>query len=294
MLEANALDTMNDRAELQAFVNGAFLPLSQATLHISDLAIQRGYGIFDYFKASGQVPLFLDDYLDRFYTSASLMYLEVPYTKDELRAIISQLLQQNSIAESGVKMILTGGYSENSFDIAAANLIIQQQPLQMPSAAKVQQGISIITHEYLRDFPVIKTINYTMGIRLLHHMREQNAEETLYVSDGVVTEFPRCNFFIVTKENTLVTPAHNILRGITRKNILALAAKKYKIEERDISLAEVYAAQETFLTSTTKRILPIVQVNGKQIGTGTPGPVTLGLLQDLIALEHATVAEAAR
>ncbi|GAB3204580.1 branched-subunit amino acid aminotransferase/4-amino-4-deoxychorismate lyase [Pontibacter aydingkolensis] len=285
---------MEAQSTLQVFVNGDFVPAQQAFLHISDLAIQRGYGVFDFFKADKHKPLFLNDYLERFYNSASLMYLPVPYTKDELRQILQKLISLNNLEESGVKMILTGGYSENGFDPAAPNLIIQQQPLVLPSKEKVKKGISIITHEYLRDLPIVKSINYTTGIRLLHHMREQNAEEVLYFNSGIITEFPRCNFFIVTEDNTLVTPAHNILKGITRKNVMALAAKKYKVVERDITLQEVKQAKETFLTSTTKRILPIVKIDGEVIGTGKPGPITLELLQDLMALEQEVLAETVR
>ena len=273
-------------ATLQVFVNNAFHPAPQATLHISDLAIQRGYGVFDFFKVDGKTPLFLEDYLDRFYSSASQMYLQVPLEREELKAILMELIKLNNLEESGVKMILTGGYSDNGFDPGKPNLVVQQQPLVLPGADKVEKGISIITYEYLRDFPVVKSINYTTGIRLLHHMREQQAEEVLYHSGGIVTEFPRCNFFIVTQDNVVVTPSRNILKGITRKNVMALAAAKYKVEERDILLEEVYQAKETFLTSTTKRILPIVQIDHRQIGNGKPGDITLELLQDLKALEQ--------
>ncbi|MEJ8800839.1 aminotransferase class IV [Pontibacter sp. H249] len=285
---------MDSQAILQVFLSGEFLPSNKASLHISDLAIQRGFGVFDFFKVEKQTPLFLDDYLERFYTSASLMYLPVPYQKEELKQIIEKLISLNNLDVSGVKMILTGGYSENGFDPAAPNLLIQQQPLTLPSADKVAKGISIITYEYLRDLPEVKSINYTTGIRLLHHMRERKAEEVLYYINGIVTEFPRCNFFIVTDNNTLVTPSRNILKGITRKNVLALAAKKYKVETRDITLNEVMQAKEAFLTSSTKRILPIVQVDGNLIGAGTPGPVTLELLQNLFALEEKVVAEVVR
>ena len=279
-------------AEPQVFINDRFLAASQATLHISDLAIQRGYGVFDFFKVDGKTPLFLEDYLDRFYSSASQMYLQVPYDREELKAILTELIKQNNLKESGVKMILTGGYSDNGYDLGNPNLIIQQQPLVLPGKEKVAQGISIIMHEYLRDLPEVKSLNYTTGIRLLHHMRQQHAEEVLYYSGSIVTEFPRCNFFIVTQDNAVVTPARNILLGVTRKNVMALAAAKYKVEERDILVEEIYQAKEAFLTSTTKRILPIVQIDHRQVGDGKPGAVTLDLLQDLMELEQKVISGA--
>ncbi len=273
------------------FVNNEFVPAHKATLHISDLAIQRGYGVFDFFKVEGNEPLFLEDYLERFYNSASMMYLRVPYSKDELREILQKLTSSNNLKVSGIKMILTGGYSENGFEPGKPNLIIQQQPLVLPTQVQIDNGISIITHEYLRDIPLAKTINYTTGIRLLHHMREQNADDVLYSVGGVVTEFPRCNFFIVTQEGNIITPANNILKGITRKNVLKLAIKKYKVEERDITIEEIFKAKEAFLTSTTKRVLPIVRIDQQQIGRGVPGTVTLELLQDLIKLEKTILSQ---
>ncbi|WP_026464392.1 aminotransferase class IV [Adhaeribacter aquaticus] len=269
-----------------AFLNGTILPLNQAYLHVSDLTIQRGYGIFDYFKVQDNIPLFLDDYLVRFFRSAELMQLPVPYTQEELKQIIQELLQKNNLPVSGVKMILTGGYSANGYDLANPNLIITQHPLSLPGSEQLKQGIRIITHEYVREIPEAKTINYTVGIRLQQKLKEQEADEVLYHQNGIVTEFPRCNFFIVTADNTIVTPITNVLYGITRKKVLEVAGQKYKTVEGEVPLSAVLEAKEAFLTSTTKRILPIVQVNNQIIGEGKPGSITLGLLADLVALEE--------
>jgi D-alanine transaminase/branched-chain amino acid aminotransferase len=112
-----------------AFVRGEIISQEKAFLHISDLSIQRGYGVFDFFKVSGEHPYFLNDYLDRFYHSATVMRLEVPYVRRDLKVIIHQLIKQNELRESGVKMILTGGYSRDGYQVGESNLIITQQPL---------------------------------------------------------------------------------------------------------------------------------------------------------------------
>ncbi|PTX21482.1 D-alanine transaminase/branched-chain amino acid aminotransferase [Pontibacter mucosus] len=269
-----------------AYVRGQVLPLEQATLHISDLSIQRGYGVFDYFRVFHGKPVFLDDYLERFHASAAAMNLEVPVPDSVLREAIDELIRRNNLPLSGMKMILTGGYSENGYDPAEASLIIQQQPLILPGPEMLEQGINVITHEYVREVPRAKTINYTMGIRLIGEIRRRGASDVLYQQNGVVSEFPRCNLFIVKQDNTVVTPADNVLLGVTRKNVLALAGKKYKAAEGTVTLEDVYGAKEVFLTSTTKRIVPIVQVDERVIGNGKPGEVTLSLLQDLVQLEE--------
>ena len=277
---------MPANANLYAYHQGEIIPLENAFLHISDLSVQRGYGIFDFFKLQQGVPLFLDDYLHRFYESARLMHLPVPLTAAELKNVLYQLFAKNQLPDSGVKMILTGGYSPDGYQLAVPNLIITQHPLTLPSADQAQQGIKIITHSYIRDLAAAKTINYSTGIRLQQQIREQGADDVLYHQNGVITEFPRSNFFIVTPDNRVLTPAQDVLKGITRKNVLAVASKKYRAAEGIVTLADIAQAKEAFTTSTTKRILPIVQVDGHLIGDGKPGAVTLDLLQDLIAFEN--------
>jgi branched-chain amino acid aminotransferase len=277
---------MPSNANLFAYNHGEIVPLHEATLHISDLSVQRGYGVFDFVKVHGTTPLFLDDYLDRFYKSGRLMELDLPLSRQELREVIQQLTEKNALHESGMKMIMTGGYSEDGFTPAVPNLLITQHPLILPSEEKVKKGIKVITHDYVREIPEAKTINYSTGIRLISKIKANGAEEVLYAKNGIVSEFPRCNFFIVREDNTVMTPVQNILMGITRKNVLELAGHRYKVEVADITLQDVFKAKEAFLTSTTKRILPIVQVDDHMIGAGLPGKVSLQLLQDLIELEE--------
>ncbi len=271
---------------MYVYLQNQIIPAEKALLHISDLSIQRGYGIFDFFKIKDGHGFFLDDYLKRFYNSAQTMHLKVPHQTDELKSIINQLIKKNNIAESGIKMILTGGYSEDGYQPADPNLIITQHPLTLPGKEQIEKGVKIITYDYVRDLPAAKTINYSMGIWLIDTIKKEKAYDVLYHKDNIVSEFPRCNFFIVKKDNTVVTPANNILRGITRKNILKLAAHRYASSEEPITLEDIYQAKEAFLTSTTKRIVPIVQINDTLIGDGKPGSMSLSLLDDLIALEQ--------
>lgn len=249
--------------------------------------------MFDFFKVQDGKPVFLDDYLQRFYESARLMDMAVPLSEKKLKEVIAQLIQLNQLPLSGVKMILTGGYSPNGYDLAAPNLIMMQQGFSLPNRATVEEGIKIITHEYVREIPVAKTINYTVGIRLQKEIKAQGADDVLYHQQGTVTEFPRCNFFIVKQDNTVVTPAKDVLLGITRKRTLELASQQYPVVEGPVTLEDIYQAKEAFLTSTTKRILPIVQVNGRAIGDGKSGTVTLDLLDRLIAQEEQQVSRTA-
>lgn len=257
-----------------AYINGQFIEEEKASLHISDLAILRGYGVFDFFRTVNHVPLFIEDHLDRFFHSASGMYLKAGTTREELKSIIHDLIKTNNIPVSGIRILLTGGCSSDSLEISAPNLIITQQKLPPWSPALFEKGVKVITHEYVRELPDIKTTHYMMGVWLQQKIKQHNATDVLYHQNDEVSEFPRSNFFIVTKDDIVVTPEKNILGGITRMKILELARKNFGAEERKITIENIRNAKEAFMTSTTKRILPIVQIDDMLIGNGLPGAVT--------------------
>jgi D-alanine transaminase/branched-chain amino acid aminotransferase len=272
---------------MYSFFNSEFLPADKTYIHVSDLATQRGYGIFDFFKVVNGRPLFLDDYFDRFYRSAEAMRLRLLLSRPELEKIIRELIAKNGLPDCGIKMILTGGYSPDGYEIASPNLIITQHKLSMPGPAVLEKGIKVITHEYVRDIPHVKSINYIMGIWLQKQVKDQQAADVLYHMNAQVSEFPRCNVFVVKEDGTVSTPRERTLHGITRKNILSLSGKRFMIQEGEVTLNDIASAREIFLTSTTKRIVPIVQVDDKTIGGGKPGQITLALLDELLALERA-------
>lgn len=274
---------------MYSYINGSIVESSKAMVHVSDLAIQRGYGVFDFFKVVNGHSFFLDDYLNRFYRSAEEMRLTVPLEKQSLVHVIASLIARNAAPQSGIKMILTGGYSADGYQPSTPNLYITEHPLMLPESSQVQEGIAVMLHEYVREFPHVKSINYAMGIRLMDVLKANHASDALYHQNGIISEFPRCNFFIVRHDNTVVTPAENVLNGITRAKVLQVAAKQHGAIEGEVTIADALAAKEAFLTSTTKRILPVVRIDGHQIGDGRPGKVTLSLLQELLLLEQEDV-----
>lgn len=272
-----------------AFINGEFIEEKKASLHISDLAIQRGYGVFDYCRTNDHVPVHLEDHIDRFLRSADIMQLQLPVSRESLVEIIHELIRKNEIAQSGVRMLLTGGYSPDSYEVIQPNLIILQNQLVPVARGSFEKGIKIITHEYVREFPHAKTINYSMGIWLQRKIKEHGAGDVLYHQQGEVSEFPRANFFIVTKDDVIITPKKNVLLGITRKKILELTPNGVSIEEGVVTLGDIRSAKEAFMTNTTKRVLPIVQVDNMMIGEGRCGEVTNLINQFLIKEESLIV-----
>jgi branched-chain amino acid aminotransferase len=251
---------------MYTFLNDSFLPAADATLSVSDLSIQRGYGIFDFFKTIAGNPIFLDDHLDRFYHSAAHMRLAVDHTRDELKAIIAELIQLNRFPDSGIRITLTGGNSTDSITPGRPNLIITQQPMT-PPGRDCPPPVRLITYPHQRQLPGVKTIDYLMALHLQPVVHDRGAFDVLYHKDSVITECPRCNFFIVTADGTLVTPARNMLKGITRMKVLSLAADAdIPVEQRDLHLDEARTAAGIFITSTSRHLIPVSHIDDLPIG----------------------------
>lgn len=267
------------------YVNDQFIPSEDAMLHVSDLALQRGYGIFDFFKTLKGHPVCLEDHLERFYQSAAAMRLDPGKSKEELRSVLFSLMEKNRIADSGIKITLTGGNSENGYSLGTPNLVITQIAVHMNHAFD-QTGIRLMTYPHLRQLPAVKTTDYLMAIWLQPYIAQNKADDVLYHQNGILTETPRANIFFVTQNNTILTPQHNILQGITRKQVLNLVHNKFEVMIRDISLQETELAKEAFITSTTKQVMPVVSIDGKQIGNGKPGAITEAIYQLLIQSQY--------
>jgi branched-chain amino acid aminotransferase len=271
-------------------INDEFVPADKARIAISDLAIQRGYGIFDFFKTVNGNPVFLDQHIERFYRSAGHMRLSTDKSPAALKEMLFELIAKNGIGDSGVRITLTGGYSVDGYSTSAPNLLITQQPLVFTPG--IQAPLRLVTYAHQRQMPEVKTIDYLMAIWLKPFIEENKADEVLYHQRGIVSECPRANFFIITRDNVIVTAGRNILKGVIRSNILKLSSEGFNIEERDITLDDIYKAQEAFITSTTKNILPVIQVDGKTIGDGTIGKTTQLLSDALLVLLNREVAKA--
>jgi branched-subunit amino acid aminotransferase/4-amino-4-deoxychorismate lyase len=244
------------------FANNQIQPIQNAGVPVTDLLVQRGYGIFDFLRVAHDKPLFIDDHLDRFFNSAEIMRLPIPQTREEIKKIVDELIQLNQLPYSGMRLLIAGGDAPDGYTIEHPHLIIIQAPLAEPTDALPTTGITLATYNYQRQIPEVKTTDYLMAIWLQPWMKEQGADDILYHHDGVVSECPRSNFFLVTKEGVLVTAQKNMLKGVTRKNIIEVCrAHNIPLEIRDVNTSEFLDAKEAFITSSTKRIIPVHKID---------------------------------
>lgn len=262
-----------------SFVNDQFVPASNAKLNITDMAIQRGYGIFDFFKFIDHRFIFIDDHLARLEKSAEAMRLTLPYNREEIIAILEELVSKNEVANGGIRIGVTAGYAPNGYSIVAPNFIVTQQPLSLIQT--ISNPISLYTHQHQRQLAHVKTIDYLMAVWLQPIIKQAGADEVLYYNNNSITECPRANFFIVDHNDNIITPAQHILHGITRKHILQIAAKEFNVIEKDITQEDIYNAKEAFISSSTLNIKPVNIVDGKSIGNNNTGTITTHLFNQL-------------
>ena len=255
------------------FLNGEIIKAKNAFLHITDLALLRGFGIFDFCRTQNGVPLLIDKYISRFHNSAGYVDLKIPYSKDEIMEFISALLKKNGIREAGIRMVMTGGYTENGYTPGNPNFFILIERINFPPQDLYENGIKLHFLEHQRELSHIKSINYLTPISIRNTLLKKGAYDVLYHSKGNVLEVSRSNIFIV-RNNTVITPRKNILPGITRSTVLGLAREFFQVEEREIPVGELFKAEEVFMTGTTKRVLPVRQIDDHMINYGKPGSIT--------------------
>lgn len=267
------------------YVDGRWVHPHEATISINDVAVLRGYSAFEALRTYDQRPFYLDEHLTRLYRSAELIELEIPWTCDHVAAIINDVIRRNKYKHAAIRILVTGGESEDSIlPIGKPLLAVLISQLPERDVQRFAQGYKLITTAFQRTAPEAKTTNYLVAIRALKEAARRNATDALFVNkQGHVLEATRSNFFIF-RGDTLVTPGKGILMGITRNVVLKLARGRFHIEERPILLEELAQADEAFITSSSKEIMPVVQIDDISIGKGVSGPRTYELEQRFIEL----------
>ncbi|MEX2501270.1 MAG: aminotransferase class IV [Trueperaceae bacterium] len=251
------------------------VPASQASLPLTDLALRRGYGAFDFLRVEGGVPLFLDDHLARFERSADLLGLDQRPAPDRIRRHVHDLIRANGGGTFGLQLFLTGGDPLDGFAPGTPRLLtLVVAPPRYPDAA-YHDGVALLTHRFQRDLPEAKTTNYFTGVRLAAAMRDANAMEVLFHDRDRLLEASRCNLVIVDPDGQYRTPARDVLPGVTCLNLeRALQTTDTPLIRDDVTMEQALGAREAFLTSTTKGLMPVVRIGERAIGDGRPGPAT--------------------
>src|SRR5450432_2400655 len=221
------------------YINGRWVHPNEATISINDVAVLRGYSVFESLRTYDRRPFHLDEHLQRLYRSAALIELEIPFAPEFVAKLIHEAIERNTYKHASIRLLVTGGESEDGVmpgdQPGVAVLVTQLGERDMERFAR---GIKLITTSLQRTTPEAKTTNYTAAIRALKEARRHDASDALFVNEqGHVLEGTRSNFFVFLGD-TLVTPGKGVLIGVTRKTVLELAKGRFPIEERPILLSE--------------------------------------------------------
>ena len=262
------------------YVNGQYVAADQAALGLNDLGIVRGYGVFDLLRTYDGKLFKLHEHVLRLERSAALIGLDLPWSTAEIAAIARATYMSNAIANATIRIIVTGGAADDFMTPQQRpTLIVMVNPIGIPAPEQQIHGVKVITTRIERMMPTVKSLNYITAIMAMQAARRVGAVEAIYrTADDRITEGTRANFFIL-RDNRLITPQTDVLGGITRDVVLEIAGDDFEVVEAPLFYADLATCDEAFLTSSTKEILPVTQIDEITIGQGQPGPNTRKLIE---------------
>lgn len=261
------------------YLNEKFVSKNDAKVSVYDMGFLRSYGVVEFLITYNSKPFKLQEHLDRFYNSARLIDLGIPFSQAKIKKLIFKTLAKNNFKESSIWLIATGGLGPTSMIPAKIpTFAILTDPYKPYPKECYKNGVKIITFEAERQLKQVKSMIYTLAIQALQKAYKKGAVEALYVKNGKVFECMTSNFFIF-KKNKLLTPKDiDVLFGITRQFVLEIAKGHFEVNKTDLSLQQVIDADEAFLTASNKEIMPVVQIDNHKIGNGKVGKKTKKLM----------------
>ena len=266
------------------YVNGAYVPEEDAKISVFDRGFLFADGVYEVTSVLGGKLIDFEGHAKRLERSLSELDMPAPCTMDALLEIHRELVRANGIDEGLVYLQVTRGAADRDFaypvDAVPSLVMFTQSKPGLAANPVAQKGISVISIEDQRwgrrDIKTVQLLYPSMGKMMA---KAAGADDAWMVEDGAVTEGTSNNAYIV-KGNTIVTRhlGNEILHGITRAAVLRMAQEaQMKVEERSFTLEEAGAADEAFVTSASTFVMPVVSLDGAQIGTGKPGPVAARL-----------------
>lgn len=281
-----------------ASVNGRVGPASEARLDVLDNGFVFGDGVYETLRTYAGRPFHLDRHLARLRRSANGLGFEVAESDAALSQTLDRVLDAAGNAESFIRIIATRGVGDISYNfdrVVGPTRVIVAKPFEPLPDRYYTEGLVVSITSVQRNArqaldPAIKSCNLLNNILAVREAQSKGAIEGLLLNAaGHITEGSSSNVFVVNKARLLTPPlSAGILRGITRDVVLERAAGLgYDAAEVPLTPDDLLSAEEAFLTSTLKEVAPIRAVDGSPIGTGSPGPVTLRVLEDFRAYARA-------
>jgi len=273
-----------------AYVNGRYLPQNKAKVAIEDRGYQFADGVYEVCEVRGGRLIDERRHMARLDRSLSELRIARPMSAAALAIVLRETIRRNRVRDGIVYLQVTRGVARRDFPFPSADirpsLVVTARSNDLDRLEQIAaEGIAVVTVPDIRWQRVdIKSVALLPNVLAKQSARDQGAREAwLTDAQGRITEGASSNAWIINREGTLITHplGQDILPGVTRSVVIdAIKAQGFAFEERAFTLEEAYAAREAFITSASQIVLPVVSINGRPVGNGSPGLIATGLRRD--------------
>ncbi len=282
----------------KVYINGTFYEQEDARISVFDHGLLYGDGVFEGLRSYGGKVFRLREHLDRLWESAKAIHLEIPISHQEMTDAVNESLRVNEIDDGYVRLVVTRGVGTLGLDPAQTSdpqVIIIADRITLYPEEFYTNGLKIVTVSTVRNHPAalsprIKSLNYLNNILAKIEGKQAGCIEALMLNHkGEVAECTGDNIFLV-RHGELLTPPREagILDGVTRQAVIELAIESgLAVHEIPLTRHDVFIADECFLTGTAAEVIPVIEVDSRSIGDGTPGPITRDLIEKFHRLARA-------
>ncbi len=275
--------------ELKVWIDGKLYDKPDAKISVYDHGLLYGDGVFEGIRVYNGRIFECEEHLTRLFASAKAIRLTVPYSRDAVRTAMEETVKANGFKDCYIRLVVTRGVGYlglNPAKCPVATVIVIADTIDMYPKEMYEKGMSVITASVIRNHPNalsprVKSLNYLNNILAKIEAVDAGVPEAIMLNhEGNVAECTGDNLFIV-RQGAVLTPgtADGILEGITRKVIIELCKKlEIPIFEKTLQRHDLYVADECFLTGSAAEVIPVTSIDKRTIGNGTPGPVTMKLV----------------
>jgi len=268
------------------YINGSLVPRSDARISPLDYGFLYGFGLFETMRAYEGIVFRLDKHLDRLVRSAKELGITVE--TEVLDSAVIDTIRANGLDNARIRLTVSGGEGGMPPDITSCKeptILVTATQYQPFSDDVYRNGFRTIVSSIRRNHSSLvsrmKSLNYLESLMAQQEARTVRVNEALFINDrGLLAEASMSNVFLVS-DGSLKTPGQGsgLLSGVTREAVMELAAGLgINVKECELGLEDVFSAQEAFLTNSVMEIMPLTEVDGRPVGDGRPGPVTLRLM----------------
>src|SRR5881396_3564263 len=275
--------------EAKIYIDGKFYSEANAKISVFDHGLLYGDGIFEGIRFYNGRVFRLEEHLERLWDSARSICLDLPMSRSEMTEAVLETIRKNDLRDGYIRLIVTRGVGNlglNPAQCKRPSVIIIATTIALYSREMYQNGLTVVTVATRRTGPgalnpAVKSLNYLNNVMARIEANLAEADEALMLNDqGCIAECTADNIFVIKRGEIFTPPiTAGALRGITRSVVFEIAAELgIKISETDISRHDVFIADECLLSGTAAEVIPVVKADGRVIGTGKPGPISLRMI----------------